>query len=98
LEKTLVNQHLKISFRALTWFPPISGGDNSLRLILLSLGGTSLIASHPCSHKTLQSHALGGYGERGGKAVLLRRRKSWATTSRNENDLDLTLEVAAAER
>jgi hypothetical protein len=63
LEKTLVNQRLKIGFRALTWFPPISGGDDSLRL-LLPLGGTSLVAGHPCSHKMLQSHPLGGCGER----------------------------------
>jgi hypothetical protein len=75
-EKTLFNQHLKIGFRALTWFSPISSGDGSFRLLLLSLGGTLLVASHPCSHKMLQSHALGGCGERGGKAVLLRRRKS----------------------
>jgi hypothetical protein len=30
--------------------------------------------------------------------VLLRRRKSWATTSRTENDLNITLEVAVAKR
>jgi hypothetical protein len=76
----------------------LSGGGGSLRLLLLPLGGTSLFAGHPCGHETLQSHALGGCGERGRKPVLLRRRKSWTTTSRTENDLDLTLEVAAAER
>jgi hypothetical protein len=98
LEKTLINQRLKIAFRALSWFPPIFGDDGSLRLLLLSLGGTSLIAGHPCSHKMLQSHALRGCGERGCKVVLLRRRKSWATTSRTENDLNITLEVAVAKR
>ncbi|RLM86052.1 CBL-interacting protein kinase 14 [Panicum miliaceum] len=46
----------------------------------------------------LHSHALGGSGERGSKAVLLRRRKNWATTSHTENDPDLTLEAAAAEQ
>jgi hypothetical protein len=57
-------------------FPPMTGGDGDVRLLLLSLGGTKLFAGHPCGHKTLQSHALGGYGETGGTAVLLRRRKS----------------------
>jgi hypothetical protein len=98
LEKTLINKCFNIGFRALTWFPPISGGDGSLRLIPLPLGGTSLAAGHPCGHEMLHSHALGCRGERGGKAVLLRRRKNWATTSHTENDLDLTLEAVAAVR
>jgi hypothetical protein len=57
---------LMISFRALTWFPPVSGGGGGLRL-LLPHQGTSLVAGHPCGHKTLHSHALGGCKERGGK-------------------------------
>jgi hypothetical protein len=94
LKKTLINQSLKIGFRALTWFPPISGGGGGLKLLLFPLGGTSLVAGHPCGHEMLYSHTLGGYSERGGGARFLGRMKGCATSSHTENELDLTLEVA----
>jgi hypothetical protein len=52
-----------------------------------------LVAGHPCGHKMLHSHALGGYDKKGGGAGLLGRRMNWTTTSCNANDIDLTLEV-----
>jgi hypothetical protein len=70
LEKALINKCLKISFRALTWFPSISGSGGSLQLLPLRLGGTSLDALHPCGHEMLHSHTLGGCARRGGATVL----------------------------
>jgi hypothetical protein len=43
LEKTLINEGLEISFGALAWFPPVSGGGGSLTLLFLPLGGTRLL-------------------------------------------------------
>jgi hypothetical protein len=98
LEKTLINEGLEISFGALTWFSPISGSGGGLELLFFPLRGTSLVASHPCGHEMLHSHALGGCSERGDGARFLGRMKDCATSSHTENDLDLTLEVAAAAR
>jgi hypothetical protein len=98
LKKTLINEGLEISFGALTWSPPISGSGDDLQLLFFSLGGPSLVAGHPCGHEVLRSHVLGGYNKRGGGARLLGRRMNRATTSHTENELDLTLEVAAAAR
>jgi hypothetical protein len=87
LEKTLINQRLKIGFRALTWFPPVSSGGGGLRLLLL-LGGTLLVASHPCGHKMLHLHALGG-------CSALKEEEELGDYFSTKNDLDLTLEAAA---
>jgi hypothetical protein len=73
-------------------FHPSPGGGG-LTLLFLPLGGTLLVAGHPCGHKMLHSHALGGYDKKGGGAGLLGRRMNWTTTSCNANDIDLTLEV-----
>jgi hypothetical protein len=98
LEKTLINEGLEISFEALIWFSLVYGGGGGLTLLFLPLGGTLLVAGHPCVHEMLHSHAPRGYDERGGGAGVLGRRMNWATTSCNAYDLDLTLEVAAAVR
>jgi hypothetical protein len=98
LENSLINKGLAISFGALTWFPPVAGGGGGLTILFLPIGGTSLVAGHPCGHEMLHSHVLGGYDERGGELGFLGRRMNWATTSCNTNDLDLTVEVVAAAR
>jgi hypothetical protein len=98
LEKTLINEGLEISFGALTWFLPVSGSGGSLKLLFFPLGGSSLVASHPCGHEMLHSHALGGCSERGGGARFLGRMKDCATSYHMENELDLTLEVTVAVR
>jgi hypothetical protein len=46
----------------------------------------------------LHSHALGGCSEKGGGARFLGRTKDCVASSHTENELDLTLEVAAAVR
>jgi hypothetical protein len=70
----------------------------ALNSFFFFLGGTSLVAIHTCGHKTLHSHALRGCSERGGGAWFLGRMKYCVTSSHTENELDPTLEVAAAVR